>query len=155
MMEWSSLPSGGKYVSGPVHSLSATTSPPPGLTLILCLPVCVSDVQSLHDSILSVDAHAPLGQDQRDLTLLGHLTLSSMSGFPLLLVLPLVWSQNNSFSASKRKIQYFHFSQITRLRDERDWKRACCFSIVLSSASGVREHGFRASSSTDYLKYAF
>ncbi|KAJ3304187.1 hypothetical protein HDV03_003040 [Kappamyces sp. JEL0829] len=73
---------------------------------------------------------------KKDMEIYGHVALSAISGFPLLVVGTTVRT-------------YIHFSQIQGLYDEEDLQQACSFSILTAQT----EYRFFSETSTGYQKW--
>jgi hypothetical protein len=128
------LPSGSPLFYGHLSFKASFFSPRCSVQVFLARPSEIADVKVIHDSILSRSLADPW-TEPKDLTLYGHVTLSALSGFPLLVLL------------NSKKLSVIHFSQVEAVRDEIDLQTACALAIV---SSGGAQHKFLAETSTDY-----
>lgn len=125
------LPSGGQLYHG-LLALKRTSFS--DRHVFLTLPCTISDVKTVHDLILQ-KAHLP-DENSENMSLYGHLTLSAISGYALLVLV------------GQTKCQFLHFSQIQSLRDEVDLKSVCHFALVGTPGT----FRFKAASSVDYKR---
>jgi hypothetical protein len=116
------MPSGGVLITGELLQKKLTTKAK--RTVILCFPKSIEDVEIAAAEIGAVSAE-----------IYGHLSLSAISGFPLLVI------------GTVGRI-FIHFSQIQGLYDEEDLSQACHFSLLTSQS----EYKFCSSTSTNYQK---
>ena len=115
-------------------------------SLYLCMPKTTEDIAALHDELTLGMALKKNSEEvtpeqieaavQENLAIYGHLSLSAISGYPLLVI------------GSNAKT-FCHFSQIQGLLDEHDLNQACSFALKTSTA----EFRFTAESSTAYQQW--
>jgi hypothetical protein len=108
-------------------------SPRSGAQVFLCHPLEIMDVKLIHDSVLSKSLVNPHNEPE-DLNLYGHVSLSAISGFPILIL------------SNGKKLSVVHFSQVEAIRDEVELGLACSFAI----ATGSTQYKFSAETSIDY-----
>lgn len=148
MFEVIDLPSGSVLLKGRLTQRKLTAKS--RRQVLLCFPSSVEDVKVLHSHLLVAKTlEQVLREDdateaeQQDMTIFGHLSLSAISGFPLLVV-------------GTNARTFIHFSQIQCLYDENDLRisrvltigSACSFSILTAQS----EFRFASETSTDYQK---
>ncbi|KAI8899350.1 hypothetical protein BC833DRAFT_586228 [Globomyces pollinis-pini] len=130
-------PSGGVLIKGRLTQKKLTAKSK--RQVMLCFPTSVQDVQLIHQMLSAAKSskatteEARLEESEKDMELYGHIALSAISGFPLLVI----GTQARTF---------IHFSQIQGLYDEQDLKSACSFSLMTSQS----EYRFFSETSTDY-----
>ncbi|KAI8925719.1 hypothetical protein BC831DRAFT_550477 [Entophlyctis helioformis] len=114
--------------------------------VVLCQPSTPADIAVIHDELalisalkapagLTADETAELAARQR-MEVYGHIALSAVSGYPLLIV-----------GTSVR--QFIHFSQIQALADETELQSPCAFSVITT----FKEFKFSADTSYDYQNW--
>lgn len=108
-------------------------SPRSGVLVFLAHPLEIMDVKMIHDSVMSKSLVDPR-TEPADLTLYGHVSLSAISGFPILIL------------SNGRKLTVVHFSQVEAIRDEVELELACSFAL----ATGSAQYKFSAETSIDY-----
>ncbi|KAJ3261392.1 hypothetical protein HK103_006000 [Boothiomyces macroporosus] len=135
------LPSGGVVFKGKLTQKKLTAKSK--RQVMLCLPYSIEDIQAIHHLLGTANANvSTLPEDQlealkeKDMEVFGHIALSAISGFPLLVV-------------GTNARTFIHFSQIQGLYDEQDLKSACCFSLLTAQS----EYRFFSETSMDYQKW--
>ncbi|KAI8908587.1 hypothetical protein EDD86DRAFT_208054 [Gorgonomyces haynaldii] len=115
-------------------------------SILMCIPQSTQDIEMIHDELTLNMALKKKTEEitpeqieqaaQENLTIFGHICLSAISGFPLLII------------GSQAKV-FCHFSQISDIKDEHDLSQPCTFALVTPQS----EFRFTCDSSTDYQQW--
>ncbi|EGF77754.1 expressed protein [Batrachochytrium dendrobatidis JAM81] len=141
------MPSGGLLFRGELTQRKMTVKS--HRQVMLCLPTTTDDVSLIHAE-LALQTAASAAQRNDNLTVeeatelvtknnmevYGHISLSAVSGYPLLIV-------------GTNVRTYIHFSQIEALLNEVELQSPCTFSIV----TAYKEFKFYTSTSADYQRW--
>ncbi|KAH9270241.1 hypothetical protein BASA83_007578 [Batrachochytrium salamandrivorans] len=139
------MPSGGLFFHGELIQRKLAVKS--RRHVMLCLPTTTDDISliqaelamqaaiSKHTAVLSAE-EAVEQRMRQDMEAYGHIALSAVSGYPLLVI-------------GTNVRTFIHFSQIDALLDETELQTPCAFAVV----TAFKEFKFYTNTSTDYQRW--